>query len=72
MNLQEYMKKNEMTDEMFARRIGVTRSAVTYYRSSLRMPSPRIMLLIEAVTKNEVTAQDMMKEVMRVKKNLQV
>ena len=64
------MKKNELTDEMFARRIGVTRSAVTYYRSSMRMPSPRIMLLIEAVTKNEVTASDMMKEFVRVKKNL--
>lgn len=70
MNLIDYMKKNELTDEMFARRIGVTRSAVTYYRSSMRMPSPRIMLLIEAVTKNEVTASDMMKEFVRVKKNL--
>ena len=69
MNLIDYMKKNELTDEMFARRIGVTRSAVTYYRSSMRMPSPRIMLLIEAVTKNEVTASDMMKEFVRVKKN---
>ena len=64
------MKKNELTDEMFARRIGVTRSAVTYYRSCMRMPSPKIMLLIEAVTKNEVTAQDMMREFVRVKKNL--
>lgn len=70
MNLIDYMKKNELTDEMFARRIGVTRSAVTYYRSSMRMPSPRIMLLIESVTKNEVTASDMMKEFVRVKKNL--
>ncbi len=70
MNLIDYMKKNELTDEMFARRIGVTRSAVTYYRSSMRMPSPRIMLLIEAVTKNEVTASDMMREFVRVKKNL--
>ncbi len=70
MNLIDYMKKNELTDEMFARRIGVTRSAVTYCRSSMRMPSPRIMLLIESVTKNEVTASDMMKEFVRVKKNL--
>ena len=70
MNLVDYMKKNELTDEMFARRIGVTRSAVTYYRSSMRMPSPRIMLMIERVTKNEVTASDMMKEFVRVKKNI--
>jgi DNA-binding transcriptional regulator YdaS (Cro superfamily) len=72
MTLNEYMKNNEMTDEMFARRIGVTRSAVTYYRSSLRMPSPRVMLMIEQVTDNQVTAQDMMKEVMRVKQSLQI
>ena len=70
MNLIDYMKKNELTDEMFARRIGVTRSAVTYYRSSMRMPSPRIMLLIESVTKNEVTASDMMKEYVRVNANI--
>lgn len=72
MNLSEWMRQQKLTDEKMAERIGVTRSAVTHYRSGLRMPAPQIMLLIEAVTNEEVTARDMMKELQRVKKSISV
>lgn len=67
MNLNDWMKNQKLTDEKMAERLGVSRSAVTHYRSGLRMPAPQIMLLIEAVTNEEVTARDMMKNLRRVK-----
>ena len=67
MNLHDWMKNQKLTDEKMAERLGVSRSAVTHYRSGRRMPSPQTMLLTEEITQEKVTAQDIMKNLRRVK-----
>jgi len=72
MTLEEYMERENLTDEAMAKKIGVTRSAVSYYRSGKRMPSVLTMHQIEEATKREVTWDCMSKRWMRERKNLSV
>lgn len=72
MTLEEYMERENLTDEAMAKKIGVTRSAVSYYRSGKRMPSVLTMHQIEEATKREVTWDCMSKRWMLERKNLSI
>lgn len=72
MTLSEWMEREKLTDEEMAKRIRVTRSAVTHYRAGRRMPSPYTMSDIETVTKGEVRWEDMSRRWMDVRKNISV
>lgn len=60
MTLDEYMKQNELTDDAMAKRLGVSRSAVTQYRNGDRMPKPEILIRLLNITKEDVTVEDML------------
>ena len=72
MNLEEWMKRESLTDEKMAQKIGVSRSAVTHYRAGRRMPSPFTMSDIKDATKGEVKWEDMMEKWLDVKRNISV
>ena len=70
MNLNEYMQREKLTDEEMAKRIKVTRSAVTHYRAGRRMPSVYAMMDIQVATNHEVKLDDMQRRWVDVRKNL--
>lgn len=72
MNLEEWMQKESLTDEKMAKKIGVSRSAVTHYRAGRRMPSPFTMADIKNATKGEVKWEDMMEKWLDVKRNIPI
>jgi transcriptional regulator with XRE-family HTH domain len=58
MNLQDFMRSKDMTDQQFANYIGVTRVAVTMYRNGDRIPKKEIMQNIRDFTKGKVQPND--------------
>ena len=58
MNLQDFMRSKDMTDQQFADYIGVTRVAVTMYRNGDRIPKKEIMQNIRDFTKGKVQPND--------------
>lgn len=67
MTLNEWMKDNGLTDQKLSDEIGVSRSAITQYRSGARMPRPEIMMKLVAVTDNQVSPIDLMQGLRRGK-----
>ena len=67
MTLNEWMKDNGFTDQKLSDKIGVSRSAITQYRSGARMPRPEIMLKLVAATDNQVGPLDLLKGLRRGK-----
>jgi len=59
MKLEEYLIRNALTDEDFARKIGISKHAVRKYKSGAReVPRKWIVLEIEKKTKGEVAPID--------------
>jgi DNA-binding transcriptional regulator YdaS (Cro superfamily) len=58
MNLDQYLTGKQMTSETFARRIGMSLSAVNKYRSGARTPRPKVMATIWRKTACKVTPHD--------------
>lgn len=58
MKLEEYLIKHALTDEEFAKKIGLSKHAIRKYRSGARFPLKRVVLAIEKVTKGIVAPQD--------------
>lgn len=67
MGLNEWMKDNGFTDQKLSDEIGVSRSAITQYRSGARMPRPEIMMKLVAVTDSQVGPIDLMQGLRRGK-----
>lgn len=58
MELQEYLKKRNLTTEQFAKLIAVSQGAVSRYATGKRFPSRDILRRIDAATKGKVRAND--------------
>lgn len=67
MGLNEWMQDNGYTDQKLSDKIGVSRSAITQYRSGARMPRPEIMLKLVAATDSQVGPLDLMQGLRRGK-----
>lgn len=67
MGLNEWMKDNGYTDQKLSDEVGVSRSAITQYRSGARMPRPEIMMKLVAVTDSQVGPIDLMQGLRRGK-----
>lgn len=61
MQLAAYLKTNEISDEDFGQRIGVTRQAVHRYKTFGRFPEKEILALIVEATGGAVTPNDFLK-----------
>lgn len=59
MNLDEWLKKADLTETAFAKRIGLTQAAVNRYRRGQRTPSMRTARKIIEATSHEVTFADL-------------
>jgi len=59
MNLSEYLKINGISHEVFAQKIGVTRSFITNVLNGKRNPSLKLCLKIEAATKRKVKTKEL-------------
>jgi DNA-binding transcriptional regulator YdaS (Cro superfamily) len=59
MSLKEYLKKHGLTHGEFAALCGCTRAAVTRWATKSRAPNPKWVRVIEAKTKGEVSAWDL-------------
>jgi len=64
MTLSEYLKTNKISQARFARRCGITRSAVCHFIAGRRYPSPEIMRRILLATNGEVKPNDFFTEAM--------
>jgi len=64
MTLNEYLKANKISQAQFARRCGITRSAVCHFIAGRRYPSPEIMRRILLATNGEVKPNDFFTEAM--------
>jgi hypothetical protein len=58
MQIKEYLDGNDITAAQFARRINVLKQTFFKYVHGIAFPPPRILRLIAAETKGEVTADD--------------
>ena len=59
MNLSDYLHQNGITHEKFARQLGLASARSTQrYATGERMPRPKIMEKIRAITGGTVTAAD--------------
>ena len=58
MTLADYLRKHELTHEVFADRIGCEQPTVTRFVGGKRIPSPDLMKRIVDATAGEVTAND--------------
>lgn len=57
--LDDWLRRNEISDAAFARTLGLrSRASVTRYRSGIRMPEPPIMARIIAATAGAVQPND--------------
>lgn len=57
MNLDDYLKSTDQTEDAFAKRIGVSQPAVHRYRTG-RIPTPDVMQKIVEATAGSVTPND--------------
>lgn len=58
MNLNEYLTKNRITSERFARTMKVSISAVSKWRIKNRMPRPAMLAKIQKTTRGRVRPVD--------------
>ena len=59
MDLQEYLSKHELTQEQFAKQVGVSQGAVWQWIDGRSKVSPRHFNVIEKKTRGEVTREDL-------------
>ncbi len=59
MLLREYLDNEDLTQEEFALRIGVSRPTISYWMRGLKAPRPEHVMRIRHATNNEVTADDL-------------
>ena len=64
MTLKEYLKINKITQSKFARRCGITRSAVSHFVANRRYPSPEVLRRIILASNGEVKPNDFFNETM--------
>ena len=62
MKLIDYIKQNRLTQNKFANKSGLTRSAICRLVKSERFPNPDTMNKIELATLGQVTANDFLKQ----------
>lgn len=62
MTLTDYLKREALTDQQFADRVGVDRSTITRIRAG-QFPSRKTLEAISATTNGAVTANDFLGEV---------
>ena len=62
MKLIDYMKHNKLTQNKFALKSGLTRSAICRLLKCERFPSPDTMNKIELATLGQVTANDFLRQ----------
>ena len=62
MKLIDYIKQNRLTQNKFAIKSGLTRSAICRLVKSERFPTPDTMNKIELATLGQVTANDFLKQ----------
>jgi predicted transcriptional regulator len=60
MTLSDYLNRAKINQAEFARRIGVTRFAVSLYLAGKRAPRPDVAKRIMEVSKGRVTARELM------------
>lgn len=65
MTLNEWMNRVGMSDGEMAQRIGVSRSAISRYRSGERMPRPDTLVKLVDATNNDVSPMDFVKGLRR-------
>ena len=58
MRLETYLREEGLTHAEFAKRVGVSRSAVTQWVNGITMPSGVRMLLIHQLTEGRVGLED--------------
>ena len=64
MTLKEYIKINKISQARFARRCGVSRSAINHFIAGRRYPNPETMRRILLATNGEVKPNDFFDETM--------
>ncbi len=64
MKLNEYLKTNKISQARFARRCGITRSAVCHFIAGRRYPSPEVLRRIILASNGEVKPNDFFNEAM--------
>lgn len=60
MKLKTYLKRRKMTLRAFAKKVGITSSAIHYYVTGQRTPQLGIALDIVKATDGEVTLRDLL------------
>lgn len=60
MDLEDYLKENDMWKAEFAKKIGVSPAAIYRYIDGTRRPSLAMASLIDKETKGKVTAKDLL------------
>jgi len=58
MTLEEYLIKERLTDDVFAKRIKVSKHAIRKYKSGARFPKPWVVKAIRKETRGEVAPDD--------------
>ena len=64
MTLKEYIKINKISQARFARRCGISRSAINHFIAGRRYPNPETMRRILLATDGEVKPNDFFDETM--------
>lgn len=59
MKLQKFLQINEITQEEFASKVGVSRPWITYIVNEVRNPSIGLSMRIEEATNGQVTIKDL-------------
>lgn len=58
MTLAKWISAADLTDAEFARRLGISRQALSRYKAGTRIPRPHILHRIMSLTNGAVTAND--------------
>ena len=64
MTLKEYIQINKISQARFARRCGISRSAINHFIAGRRYPNPETMRRILLATNGEVKPNDFFNETM--------
>ena len=64
MTLKEYIQINRISQARFARRCGISRSAINHFIAGRRYPNPETMRRILLATNGEVKPNDFFNEAM--------
>ena len=64
MTLKEYIKINKISQARFARRCGISRSAINHFIAGRRYPNPETMRRILLASNGEVKPNDFFNETM--------